>query len=210
MFVVVTFAVNFNTQMKKVTFIALSIGLLTACNASNNQKQETPEQGKEEVKETKIEESTSEAAPNAMELMKEIDAYRNEVEDNLDKMKSMSADMSAMREQVKQKWSNIEFYMDGDRNLKRVKTYPHEGISKRTEEFYFKEGQLVNAVIEDDGSSKGKEKTFMGKLYYYHDGDLIGEKNMTQESEYSIRDSDGERLLQEAREYIEIFNSMNE
>lgn len=111
----------------------------------------------------------------------------------------------SLREQIKQKWSKRHFYADGN-SLLRVKTYPHEEISTRTEEFYFADGELINAVIQDAGT-EADEHTKWQKAYFYSDGEVVGERNTSGEKERSIRESDAEQLQSEAREYLEIYRT---
>lgn len=123
--------------------------------------------------------------------------------ESLDK-KEMTTD--EMRAQVKQKWAMIHFYSK-DGQLVRIKTYPHEASSSRTEEFYLKDGELVVAVIEDNGlDNEGADNEPADKVYYYKDGIKVFEEYNTEETEYAIQESDAEGLLQEVKEYKEEFN----
>jgi hypothetical protein len=192
--------------MKKSIFLVLAISGLVACQPAP--KQETNETTSANTDTTNVEAEEVVSEENKLAIMAEVDQYRSSIESQLDSLNKTEMSTEAARAQVAQKWSTIHFYSNEANELVRVKTYPHDGVSKRTEEFYFNGGELVNAVIEDDGSAKGKEDVFMGKMYYYKGGELIGEKNMTEESEYSIRKSDGERLLQEAKEYMNMYSSM--
>lgn len=114
-----------------------------------------------------------------------------------------------LNERIKQKWSKLDFYSENG-TLIRIKTYPHASISTRTEEFYFRDGKLMLAYIEDEGTqseSGGAHAT--GKEYYYDNGRFVAERDMSGEKERSIRHSDEERLEAEAIEYQGIFKSMN-
>jgi len=130
------------------------------------------------------------------------DQLRAQIEGALEESERMELSTEGLRGQIAQKWSTIHFYKN-DGNIVRIKPYPHDRISSRTEEFYFADGQLILAVVEDDGSGdRGKEKESIDKIYYFHEGEVVNEMHNTEEEEYSIRKSDGERLLQEAAEYM--------
>ena len=172
----------------------------TAC------QQPTPpaETETQEVMDTTSAETTNEAgldvdsmAQTQMNKRKTIEAAKSELT-----RKDLKTD--SLRAQVAQKWALIHFYFDGDQ-LVRVKSYPHGEVSARTEEFYFDQGQLIAAVIEDNGLAETDgEAVEDDKAYYFYDNELVKEVNNTQESETSIRESDAERLLQEAKEYEEL------
>lgn len=187
--------------------MVLAISGLVACQPAQNSESTQSTTSNTDTTEVEVVEEEM-SKENQLDSMAKIDEYRSTIESQIDSLDKHEMSSDGLRAQVAQKWSTMHFYSNEAGELVRVKTYPHEGISTRTEEFYFNSGELVSAVIEDDGSQKGKEETFMGKLYYYQDGELVGEKNMTEESEYSIRKSDGERLLQEAKEYQDLFSSM--
>lgn len=113
----------------------------------------------------------------------------------------------SLNARIKQKWSKLDFYSENG-NLLRVKSYPYAQISSRTEEFYFRDGKLIFAYIEDDGmQGEGGGMHTKGKEYYYNDGLFVAERNMSGESERSVRNSDAEKLQAEALEYQELFKS---
>ena len=150
---------------------------------------------------------SSEQVPEAERagLVSQIDAKRGGIEARREKLQRTTLSTANLREQVKQKWSKIDFYSDGD-TVVRIKTYPHQGISTRTEEFYFDGGQLIFAYIEDDGTQDEKPGVLSGgKAYYYDHGRFVTERNQTGETEHAIRQSDEERLEQEAMEYLALF-----
>lgn len=182
----------------KLLIIAAAAFTFAACNAP--QKEENKEV---EVEETVTTEESTEMDIDVDAVCADINTYRQMIEDKLESLNRVELDTASARAQIGQKWANIHYYFDGDQVV-RVKTYPHDGVSERTEEFYYQNGQLVCAVVEDSGMSQGKEESIDGKVYYYHEGQAIREVNNTGEKEYSIRDSDAERLLQEANEYLEM------
>ncbi len=190
--------------MKKTVILAGMAFFLFSCgsndkNAKNEQK-ETPGVT------VNSEESTANAPKaNIDSLVKAIDMEREKIENNLPSSQKKSLPTASLREQIKQKWSRIEFFTQNDQ-LVRIKTFPYEKVSQRTEEFYFQNGKLMIAFIEDDGLQRiGKSEERTGKTYYYFEDAVIKEANQTNEKETSIRASDSERLLQEAKEYFELF-----
>jgi hypothetical protein len=139
-------------------------------------------------------------------LVSAIDAKRKAIEGRLDGMTRKTLPTTGLREQIKQKWSKVDFYVDAGQ-VARIKTYPHPQVSTRTEEFYFDGGQLIYAYIEDKGlDDRERGGTHnKGKAYYYWQGKFVTEKNWSGEPERSIRQSDEERLEQEALEYLELY-----
>lgn len=186
--------------MKKRIFLASMAAafLLASCNQpSETQTEETTPALTEEA-------AKEEPALDVAQLVSDLNSLRTKIETSLEQSEKLELPTTSLRAQIAQKWAMIHYYkMDG--KLVRIKTYPHQGISTRTEEFYFNNGELALVVIEDDGSGdRGKEAGAIDKMYYFHQGELINEVRNEQEAEYSIRNSDGERLLQEAAEYIDL------
>jgi hypothetical protein len=142
---------------------------------------------------------------NTDSIVKVIDVERGKIENRLTSLQKKSLPTKDLRAQIKQKWSKLDFYSDNNQ-IVRIKSYPYEKISHRTEEFYFQNGKLMLAFIEDEGFPYvGKSDKRVGKTYYFFDDTFINEVNPTNEKETTIRSSDGERLLQEAKEYLELF-----
>jgi hypothetical protein len=185
--------------MKFISALAVTALIFTSCVTT--EKKETVE----ETETTEMQAEVAEPEVNADSLVAAIDDMRTSIEGAIGEPLSVSTE--GLRAKVQQKWSTIHFYtVDGE--LARIKTYPHEGVSKRTEEFYVSGGELVLVTIEDDGSGeKGKSKDAFDKMYYFHQGEVIKEMGAEDEAEYSIRKSDGEELLSEFQEYKEIFES---
>jgi len=186
----------------KIGYSLLIVALfLTACAGVEEKKAERPA----------IEESAdvqAEASLNIDSLVESIDGYRNSLEEDLPTAIELKTD--SLRAKIKQKWEKIHFYADQG-GLQRIKTYPYPEISKRTEEFYVKDDELVLVVIEDQGGpERGKEKSSIDKMYYFHDGEMIHELKRDQESEYGIRKGDGLELLTEFKEYQTLFQNLNE
>lgn len=133
-----------------------------------------------------------------------IDQQRKEIESK--DLKPIEVSTTGLRAKIRQKWSNIHFYEEQGQVV-RIKTYPHDNISKRTEEFYAGASGLMLVVIEDDGSgAKGKDEQ-VTKMYYYHQDAPLKEFNGEKETEYGIRSSDAEELMAEYREYLDIYKN---
>lgn len=185
--------------MKKIIALALiSLGLIS-CNKENTKNVEKAE--------TKVESAEVETKPeiDIYKLTAEIDAKKSDIENNSSEPIEVST--TDLREKIKQKWSKIHFYTI-DSKLARIKTYPYENISKRTEEFYVDNNELILVAIEDDGSGeRGKSSEELNKVYYYHQGEFIKEAKGGSESEHTVKNSDAEELQSEFNEYLEIFNS---
>ena len=186
-------------SMKKVSSLCILMSLLMACSQPDAQK--TPEKKAPASQEEKTDEKQQVSTVDTKALVADINAERQRTEGMLEQLSKSEVSMDNMRAQIRQKWSRMHAYYEGDQ-LVRIKTYPHEGVSERSEEFYFMDGELVLAFIEDDGASSiGRDEARKGKAYYYHNGEVIHEENTSGEAENSIRNSDAERLQQEASEY---------
>lgn len=193
--------------MKKLSYlvvVVLTSTLLFSCGQAEEAKEKAAEKEikeKENVQEEEM--NATKPSLNTDSVATSIDGYRTTVEENIGEGVEVST--HEMREKVKQKWSKIHFYTIGG-NVVRIKTYPHENVSERTEEFYLKDGDLVLAVTEDNGEGeRGKENENIDKMYYYHAGEMIKEINGEEKAEYSVKQSDAEELLSEVREYMEAY-----
>lgn len=175
--------------------------------ASCGQTQQEPTPAEETVKQI-VEEVVETPSLDVEAYVAKVNALREGVEGRLSELALTEVSTEAMRAKVRQKWSKIHYYADASQVV-RVKTYPHEAVSQRTEEFYFMDGQLVLVVIEDDGTGeRGKAEADVDKMYYFADGKVVKETTKGTEKEYGIKDSDGEELLQEANEYLDAYASM--
>jgi co-chaperonin GroES (HSP10) len=155
----------------------------------------------------KLKELVAEPSINNDSITAFIDETRNAIESNLEDPTIVYT--SELKGKIKQKWAKMHFYVS-EGQVVRVKTYAYESISTRTEEFYLQNGALVLAVVEDDGSGdRGKDDEAIDKMYYFHNGEVIKEKHAENEKEYGVRGSDGEELLGELAEYLDIFSNQD-
>ncbi len=189
----------------KTKWIILGIAFVSFACGSNNQNAGNGQKGITDS--TVKSKATTVNTPkiNTDSLVQVIEKERERIESNLKSFKQKILPTKDLRAQIKQKWSKIEYYTENDQ-IVRIITLPYEKIVPRTEEFYFQKGILILAFINDEGLKYiGKEDKRVGKAYYFSGDAVIKEDNRTNEKETSIRTSDGERLLQEAKEYLELF-----
>ncbi len=110
--------------------------------------------------------------------------------------KEIDLKKSAANESIKQEWAKMDVYSDSA-GIRKIKLYPYQGISQRSEEFYYNNGKMFFAFISDSGLSNenkdenlpGKEFHFMGeKLLKYDDKSGDKENNAAEEKKmYELR-----------------------
>lgn len=188
----------------KTSLISITLISFASCNQNENQSVNQESADTETQKATEvIQEPKSSNPGNVDSLVSVINAKRSEIESNLGE--PVSIETTNLKAKIKQKWSKIHFYSNGNQ-IVRIKTYPYDNISKRTEEFYLDNEELILAVIEDDGSGeKGKTVDQIDKMYFFYEGTLIKELSNANEKEYSIKNSEAEELAQEVKEYLDIY-----
>lgn len=197
--------------MKKIILSGFVLAaLLSSCNNANKTTDTTTTDTvavvETTVTETVVETETQMSDEQKQEIVQKIDAQKVEIETQIKTLKAKEVKTTDLREQLKQKWEKIHFYVNEAGQIIRIKTYPYDKISKRTEEFYFQDGKLMLAVIEDDGTGEaGKDKEKLSKLYYFNEEKSFHQINNTSETEYSIKESDAERLMEEANEYVKLY-----
>ena len=104
----------------------------------------------------------------------EIDAYVRTEEKRLPQLtrKETVLQEGALAKASDEKWSKIHTYSDGGK-VARLKVYPAAG-GKKTEEFYYRDGQLVHVFIEPAGAGKrGYDAGARGEKYYFEKGKLL-------------------------------------
>lgn len=185
------------SPMKKMNLLWATALLLLAFSSCESPSQETEQATAEETE-------AVEEGIDKMKWMAATDSLRIFIETAAANLQPIELSTQGTRAKIAQKWSKIHYYAQ-EGEVVRIKTYPHEGISERTEEFYFSNGQLILAVIEDRGLEAEES---IDKMYYFHEGQPIGDKHMNEEAEYGIRQGEAEELLQEAREYLDLFATM--
>jgi len=191
--------------MKYVKLPLMVFSFVSLFSCENVKVEKTVSQDPKQEETTEEAETSEEKSLDIDSLVAAVHATRAEIENSTSNPLEIST--SDLKEKIKQKWEKIHFYtLDG--KLVRIKTYPYESITDRTEEFYLKNGELLLAVIEDDGDGdRGKAAEEIDKLYFFSDGELVREVHKTEEREYSLRESDAEELQTEVREYIDLYKS---
>ncbi len=187
--------------MKRTLLFIGFVFFLFSCGSNNTGKEQ-----KENAQAAVNKDSVTAQSPkaNVDSLVKVIGAENSRIEANLKSFAKTSLKTTGLREQIKQKWSIIEYFTENGQIVKIV-TLPYKQITKRTEEFTFKQGKLILALIADKGiDEKGNIEKDIDKEYYFSDGICIKENNRSNEKETAIRNSDSERLLQEANEYLDL------
>ena len=129
---------------------------------------------------------------NTDEIVIKIQKYRADYESKLEKLtrKEVIFEGTGASDDARQKWEKMHGYFDGDK-LVRVQTYPHKGISTRTEEFYFMDGKLVFVAINDKGTvtTEGKDSGTENKEFYFDNDKLIKYDNKTKEVDKNLDDA---------------------
>jgi hypothetical protein len=133
-----------------------------------------------------------------------IDTYVRQTEDKVDRLtrKEVTLDANAIAKVTDEKWAKLHTYSDGDK-VERLKVYPAAG--SKTEEFYYRDGQLVFAFIEPSGAGKhGHESDAKGTKYYFENGHLIavaedGKMGPVSEAARTM----AEKITRESQAYLE-------
>ena len=55
---------------------------------------------------------------------------------------------SAANASIKQEWAKMDVYSDST-GIRKIKVYPYQGISQRSEEFYYNNGKITRKYISD-------------------------------------------------------------
>lgn len=153
------------------------------------------------------------AERNAMQIRSEIEKYRERIENTIDQLDQKSITLSEARAELSHDWEKLDYYSDNE-NVVRIKTYPNEEKKARTEEFYFIDGELVFAMVEEEGvGKKGNEGETSGSAFYYDEGKLIVSRNAP-EADGEMMDEEmmelGTKLQEEAQMYLELIANTKE
>ncbi|MEO8666307.1 MAG: hypothetical protein ABI462_12510, partial [Ignavibacteria bacterium] len=207
--------INFKgVKMNRKNLLMMPILLLSFVFMNCNKDTATKEGATDKTKVVDTVKKTTQNIENKDAIVNRISEYRSAGEkklvDNSFKKKTVTLKTSTADEDTKQKWEKLDAYYDGDK-LVRLQTYPHSGISDRTEEFYIMDGKLVFAFIQDKGpKQEGKDTGEPGKEFYFDNSKLIkyvntsGEKAKDETAEMKMYES---KLPIEADELMEILKS---
>lgn len=106
--------------------------------------------------------------------MHKIDAEVSKIEVRRTKLtrKETMLNPDALVKVTDEKWTKINTYSDGTK-IERLKVYPPAG-SRKTEEFYYDNNQLVLVFIEPTGAGKvGHHANATGTKYYFDNKGLF-------------------------------------
>ena len=191
----------------------LTLSLIFLCSCNKETPKTDNDTGKDKQTSTN---DTVKSKVNPDEIISKIQKFRADCEAKLDKKlltrKTVDFnDTNVTSEDTRQKWEKIDGYYDGDK-IVRIQTYPHKGISTRTEEYYFMDGKLVFAVINDKGTAEieGKDTGTMNKEFYFDNDKLIKYDNKTKEADKNLESEKKmyeTKLPYEAKEYMEIIKA---
>lgn len=119
--------------------------------------------------------ATTESTVHAQnERMRKIDAEVSKIEVRRLKLtrKETMLNPDALVKVTDEKWTKINTYSDGQK-LERLKVYPLAG-SRKTEEFYYDNNQLVLVFVEPTGAGKtGHHANATGTKYYFDNKGLF-------------------------------------
>ena len=137
--------------MKAQFFLAGLLVILMACNSGN------PGAGKTAAESLQTKEMAKAAAPkvNVDSLVAVLEAQREKIEGTLKTLRKTTIPTKELREQIKQKWSQIEYSIDNGQVV-RIITHPYRNITSRTEDFYFRDGRKVKNIPEARTNARGK------------------------------------------------------
>jgi len=152
-----------NTKILSATLLLISL-IFNACNDSSEKT--TTDQASVTSKDTindygpQIEDSEKRKA----EIEKMASVYLR---------KEIDLGKSAANASVKQKWAKMDVYSDSS-GIRKIKLYPHPGISERSEEFYYDNGRMFFTFIADSGlHSENNDEGTAGKEFHFINDKLI-------------------------------------
>lgn len=108
------------------------------------------------------------------ERLRKIDAEVGKIEVKMPRLtrKETMLNPDALVKVTDEKWTKIHTYSDG-KKIERLKVYPSAG-SRKTEEFYYDNNQLVLVFIEPTGAGKaGHHADATGTKYYFDNKGLF-------------------------------------
>jgi len=184
--------------------LSLLSGLILLCSCNNSA---------EKTKETKIDNTIDKSqldTANDAGLVEESEKLKASIEamaPSLQKQEILLKDSKA-NASIKQKWMKMDVYRDSSGMIRRIKLYPHTGVSERSEEFYYDKEELFFVYIGDHGvatenndeGKPGKEFHFSGSRLVKYD-DNSGDSELNKEEERKMYEAS---LPVEAKEYMEI------
>ncbi|HUR66878.1 MAG TPA: hypothetical protein VMZ03_11080 [Chitinophagaceae bacterium] len=110
---------------------------------------------------------------------------------------------------IRQKWMKMDVYRDSSGMIRRIKLYPHKGISERSEEFYYDNNKLFFVYVSDKGvDTEDRDEGQPGKEFHFAGGRLIKYEDRSGDKE-SIDKNDEDKvyeleLMAESKEFFEL------
>lgn len=189
--------------MRKVfCFLLLGSFLLSACNSGNKEGKDA---GRKDTTVTGMD-TTNKAA-----YVKQNEADKAAIENMAPGMtrKEIKLEGADVNASIRQKWEKMDVYLDSTGLVRRIKLYPHPGISKRSEEYYYDASGLFFVYISDTGAeTENNDEGKPGKEFHFHDGKLIEYDDSSGDEETVSKDEEGKsyeiRLLSESKEWLRV------
>ncbi|MEO6611717.1 MAG: hypothetical protein ABIT05_02250 [Chitinophagaceae bacterium] len=191
--------------MRHILSFLPGLFLLFSCNNSGTKTGETK---MDSSVTTSTRDTTGDAA--LVENSEKMKASVEAMAPSLIKQELLLKDAKAS-ESVKQEWMKMDIYKDGSGAIRRIKLYPHQGVSERSEEYYFNNEKLFFVYISDHGvATEDRDEGKPGKEFHFQDNRLIkyddqsGDKELDVEQERKMYETS---LQVKANEYLEIARS---
>jgi len=170
-----------NTKILSATLLLISPLIFNACNNSTEKTtadQVSVQTSKDSINDygPQIEESEKRKA----EIEKMAPVYLK---------KEIDLGKSAANASVKQKWSKMDVYSDSS-GIRKIKLYPHPGISERSEEFYYDNGRMFFIFIADSGlHNENDDEGTAGKEFHFINDKLIRYDDKSGDKEETNREA---------------------
>lgn len=149
----------------------------------------------------------SDVLPRLDAILEKIESIRDDIKGSLSSLERIEIHLDSARSQVRQKWSKMHAYVKNG-EIVRIKMYPHESISLRTEEFYYENEKIRFVFIEDKGMKhKSSDAEKFGRSFWFEKDRLVKADDHSKDGRELRKVSYEERLLDEAYEYLDIAKS---
>jgi hypothetical protein len=188
--------------MRLVLFFLTGFFFLSSCNNPGSKTGETKTDSTVAIS---TRDTTGDAA--LVERSEQLKASIEAMAPSLTKQELLLSG-SIASESIKQDWMKMDIYKDSSGAIRRLKLYPHQGVSERSEEYYFDNEKLFFVYISDHGvttedrdeGKPGKEFHFSGDRLVKYD-DRSGDKELDADQERKMYEAS---LPVKAKEYLEI------
>jgi len=188
--------------MKPLLYSLIGLAIFSSCGNNTGEKQDV----------TRTDSITAAAKPDSVSdasLVDKSEAMKASIETMAPSLvrQEIVLKNSTASAAIKQKWMKMDVYRDSAGAVRRIKLYPHSGISERGEEFYYDHEQMFFVFIADvdkkemenhDEGQPGKEFHFAGNRLVKYD-DKSGDKETNEAEERSMYETS---LPLEAKEFL--------